>query len=300
MGINDIAAAQQHAEKKQNLQSQLHKLYSDLNRRFFATWPKLQEAVESSPDLQDINLEWIVHNTSGFSGYLTLPGVGDALYILELPWQVKVDDNLNATLAIEESGRFHRYVYTTNVQSPALPLKICLEKVLLERYKDLRRLHKSRGYDVDVRVADFCFFWSGDSDTPRIAAALVAVLKGEIPADDFRMIKTSHKGACFVASVVYGESAAEVEVLRTFIDKYLVGSRCGRLLLAYYYSVSPRVAMAIDKSRTLKVVTHSALTLVIGVLRLLIPAIRREEVSKDRVERADVQPGHAGDGYRCP
>jgi hypothetical protein len=55
---------------------------------------------------------------------------------------------------------------------------------------------------------------------------------------------TSPKGACFLATAVYGEGAAELEDFRRFRDRVLLPRAGGRALVRLYYGVGPSLARA--------------------------------------------------------
>lgn len=60
-------------------------------------------------------------------------------------------------------------------------------------------------------------------------------------------------GACFIATTCYGDyDALEVLVLRQFRDEILLKSSLGRMLVRFYYFVSPSLARVITKSGWLK------------------------------------------------
>ena len=61
---------------------------------------------------------------------------------------------------------------------------------------------------------------------------------------------------CFVATATYGSAtAAEVALFRRFRDGVLLRSGGGRLIVRLYYRVSPPLAVAIAKSRPLRLLT---------------------------------------------
>jgi len=74
--------------------------------------------------------------------------------------------------------------------------------------------------------------------------------------DTLAMLKASRdkenppKSACFVATVVYGDvHAPQVEVLRRFRDKTLMGSHVGRLLVKLYYGGMGKAIAVLLRSR---------------------------------------------------
>jgi hypothetical protein len=65
---------------------------------------------------------------------------------------------------------------------------------------------------------------------------------------------------CFIATATYGSHAAdELDVLRTFRDRYLLTNSVGTALVRVYYEHGPAVATAIARSNTLKTLTRAAL-----------------------------------------
>ena len=72
---------------------------------------------------------------------------------------------------------------------------------------------------------------------------------------------------CFIATAVYGSPyAPEVRKLRNFRDRYLLSFRLGRLLVYFYYYISPLIANMIQKSDKMKGVTKNILDLTIKKL----------------------------------
>jgi hypothetical protein len=79
------------------------------------------------------------------------------------------------------------------------------------------------------------------------------------------------EGGCFVATAAYGADwQAEVQVLRDFRDRYLLGHAPGRWLVARYYASSPRVADYIRAHPALKPVVRFVLTPLVVVALFLL------------------------------
>jgi hypothetical protein len=71
--------------------------------------------------------------------------------------------------------------------------------------------------------------------------------------------KTS-SGPCFIATAVYGSPIApEITVLRHYRDEVLLTSVLGRILVGFYYYVSPPLAALISKHRHLRSVVRRCL-----------------------------------------
>jgi tetratricopeptide (TPR) repeat protein len=77
-----------------------------------------------------------------------------------------------------------------------------------------------------------------------------------------------NSGGCFVATAVYGSPMApEVVTFRRFRDGVLLVSRPGTALVAFYYFVSPPLALIISKVPLLRIITREFL--LEPILRLL-------------------------------
>jgi DNA-directed RNA polymerase subunit RPC12/RpoP len=60
----------------------------------------------------------------------------------------------------------------------------------------------------------------------------------------------SHKGACYIATAVYGDyNAPQVMVLRRYRDNALKNSAFGRLFIKTYYKLSPPIAKRLKNAR---------------------------------------------------
>jgi hypothetical protein len=76
-------------------------------------------------------------------------------------------------------------------------------------------------------------------------------------------------GGCFIATAAFGSPLApEVQILRSFRDRYLMTSAPGRMLVAVYYRLSPPAAALIREHPALRAATRIALRPVIWGARL--------------------------------
>ncbi len=83
-------------------------------------------------------------------------------------------------------------------------------------------------------------------------------------------------GGCFIATAAFGSPLApQVQLLREVRDTYLLPYGPGRVLVDWYYAVSPGVAGVIGRSETLRAVVRFALMPLLGwaTLALWSPAI---------------------------
>ena len=83
-------------------------------------------------------------------------------------------------------------------------------------------------------------------------------------------------GGCFIATAAFGSPLApQVQLLREVRDTYLLPYGPGRVLVEWYYAVSPGVAGVIGRSETLRAVVRVALMPLLGwaTLALWSPAI---------------------------
>lgn len=71
-------------------------------------------------------------------------------------------------------------------------------------------------------------------------------------------------GWCFIASAVYGSNTPEVVQLRRFRDNVLRPNAVGRLVIAIYYAVSPRMARIVSKNPVLANIARRALNVLLA------------------------------------
>ena len=76
---------------------------------------------------------------------------------------------------------------------------------------------------------------------------------------------------CFIATAAYGSRLSpELDVLRTFRDRYLRANALGRAMVATYYRYSPPVAHFLARHEGLRAVVRTLLTPVVGLVSLLV------------------------------
>lgn len=85
------------------------------------------------------------------------------------------------------------------------------------------------------------------------------ILRGVLNLNSSRVLWVSSPGACFVATVAFGEGAPELDVLRAFRDGVLAHSRPGRAFIAWYYREGPALARFVAARPVLRNLTRTAL-----------------------------------------
>lgn len=78
----------------------------------------------------------------------------------------------------------------------------------------------------------------------------------------------SHKGFCFIATLVYGETP-ETQVLRQFRDRVLRPTRPGRWAIAAYYRMAPSVCTVLKRHPGLQRVVRIGLAPLVWLARHL-------------------------------
>lgn len=91
-------------------------------------------------------------------------------------------------------------------------------------------------------------------------------LRGVLNLDTSRVLWVSAPGACFIATVAFGEGAQELTALRGFRDRVLLRSAPGRVFTHAYYRVGPGLARGVGRHEVVRSATRAALRAVIPVL----------------------------------
>jgi hypothetical protein len=93
-----------------------------------------------------------------------------------------------------------------------------------------------------------------------------STLRGVLNLSSSRVLWVTSGGPCFVATVAFGDGAAELDVLRRFRDRVLARSAPGRGFIQGYYAVGPALAAQVSKRRWLKLVTTKTLRVIVRAL----------------------------------
>jgi len=97
--------------------------------------------------------------------------------------------------------------------------------------------------------------------TPRTVVAAEACTSYSDEEDDPSKSKLApHSRACFLATAAYGDThAPDVERLRNWRDRRLIGNPVGALLVRAYYRMSPPVARFVARSPRLRTVLRAVI-----------------------------------------
>ena len=79
------------------------------------------------------------------------------------------------------------------------------------------------------------------------------------------LVKAKDK-RCFIASAIFGPYAPETELLRDFRDRYLKIHWWGRIAVALYYRISPRLVILVRRYAALHQITRICLLAVVETL----------------------------------
>lgn len=73
---------------------------------------------------------------------------------------------------------------------------------------------------------------------------------------------------CFIATAVYGSSnAPEINALREFRDSHLRPYKMGRVLIGYYYRLSPPIAYWLRSRPVLSRMIRAVLNLIVKIIK---------------------------------
>jgi hypothetical protein len=89
---------------------------------------------------------------------------------------------------------------------------------------------------------------------------------------DIRLLIDKAPG-CFIATEIYGVDSAQVATLRNFRDQALLPTQLGGKLVDRYYDLSPTMIRLMRRSRVVRTVAHSAVSLLVFSVR----AVFRDE-----------------------
>ena len=87
----------------------------------------------------------------------------------------------------------------------------------------------------------------------------------EVEREEARIVRRR----CFLGRVVFDPDAAELLVLRTFRDKELSSNRVGRMVIDFYYAISPTIANFLDAQPLARITTRFAVRGIVTVISRL-------------------------------
>ncbi len=87
----------------------------------------------------------------------------------------------------------------------------------------------------------------------------------EVEREEARIVRRR----CFLGRVVFEPDAAELLVLRSFRDKELSSNRVGRMVIDFYYAISPTIANFLDAQPLARITTRFAVRGIVTVISRL-------------------------------
>lgn len=122
---------------------------------------------------------------------------------------------------------------------------------------------------ANVDEAGNVFYFSGDSTaTPANKQILTCDLHAKVPAEVVGLLDGKE---CFIATAAFGSPMApQLDILRSFRDKFLITNSIGRWFVTKYYTYSPKWAQKIKKNETARAVVRATLSPVITMAQWII------------------------------
>jgi hypothetical protein len=84
------------------------------------------------------------------------------------------------------------------------------------------------------------------------------------------------KKGCFVATAVYSADATEVEFLRRFRDRCLVGTNLGEAFIRWYYATGPRLAWHVSRGAVRRFACRALLYPLVLAAAIVVQCTRKE------------------------
>lgn len=88
-------------------------------------------------------------------------------------------------------------------------------------------------------------------------------------SDSFTIQNPPPSGKCYIATYIYGAESTEVELLRSFRDKYLLPRPLFRGAVALYYDVSPKVIERFGHSKIFQMTCGYIIGIACRIIRTL-------------------------------